>query len=136
MKNNLFVIDTNNLINAFLFEHSTPKLTYDKVKQVGEISATIETLDEFCDVFIRPKFDKYISFDKRLKLINEFSEIVVLHKTTETIEDCRDPKDNKFLELAVASNASCIIAGDKDLLILHPFRGIPILNAADFLEEF
>ena len=136
MKNNLFVIDTNNLISAFLFEYSIPKLAYDKVKKLGKIPASIETLDEFCDVFIRAKFDKYIPFVKRLKIINEFSEIVMLHKTIETIEDCRDPKDNKFLELAVCTNASCIITGDKDLLILHPFRGIPILNATDFLKEF
>ena len=136
MKNNLFVIDTNNLISAFLFEYSTPKLAYDKVNRIGKLSASVETLDEFSDVFIRAKFDRYISFDKRLKVINEFSEIAVLHKITETITDCRDSKDNKFLELAVAANASCIISGDKDLLILHPFRGIPILNAAGFLKEF
>ena len=136
MKIDLFVIDTNNLISAFLFENSIPKLAYDKIKQLGKFSATIETLDEFCEVFIRTKFDKYISFNKRLEIINEFSEIVVLRKITETIDDCRDPKDNKFLELAVSANASCIITGDKDLLILHPFRGIPILNAADFLIKF
>ena len=87
MKNNLFVIDTNNLISAFLFEYSTPKLAYDKVKQLGKFSASLETFDEFCDVFIRAKFDKYISFEKRLKIINDFSEIAVLHKTTETITD-------------------------------------------------
>jgi predicted nucleic acid-binding protein len=30
--------------------------------------------------------------------------------------------------------ASCIITGDDDLLVLHPFRGIPIVNASDFLN--
>jgi putative PIN family toxin of toxin-antitoxin system len=53
-----------------------------------------------------------------------------------SLSDCRDPKDNKFLELAICANASCMITGDKDLLILHPFRGIPILNATDFIKEF
>ena len=51
------------------------------------------------------------------------------------ITDCCDPKDNKFLELAVAANASCLITGDNDLLVLHPFRNIPILNATDFLNN-
>ena len=89
MRNNLFVIDTNTLVSAFLSEHSKPTLAY------------------------------------------------------EAITDCRDPKDNKFLELAVSANASCIITGDKDLLILNPclpnrqaFRSIPILNAVDFLNNF
>ena len=136
MKDNLFVIDTNNLISPFLFEYSTPKLAYDKVKEIGKISESIETLDEFCDVFIRSNFDKFIPFDKRLRVINDLVEIVTLHEITERIKDCRDPKDNKFLELAVCANASCIVTGDNDLLILHPFRGIPILNANDFLKKF
>ena len=52
------------------------------------------------------------------------------------IKECRDPKDNMFLELALAANVSCLISGDSDLLALHPFRGIPIMKAADFLQRF
>jgi predicted nucleic acid-binding protein len=52
------------------------------------------------------------------------------------ITDCRDPKDNKFLELAISSGASCIISGDKDLLALNPFHDIPIMSAVDFLKVF
>ena len=48
---------------------------------------------------------------------------------------CRDPKDDKFLELAYAAKAKCIITGDQDLLILNPFRGIPIKTAAEFLKD-
>ncbi|WP_408733647.1 putative toxin-antitoxin system toxin component, PIN family [Mucilaginibacter sp.] len=54
----------------------------------------------------------------------------------EKFSDCRDPKDNKFLELAVTAGASCIVSGDQDLLILHPFNNIPILPPADFLKLF
>jgi predicted nucleic acid-binding protein len=46
---------------------------------------------------------------------------------------CRDPKDNKYLELTVDCNAACITTGDKDLQVLHPFQNIPILSAAEFL---
>jgi hypothetical protein len=52
------------------------------------------------------------------------------------IAECRDPKDNKFLELAVAGNADCVITGDKDLLILNPFRGIKIISPRDFIIQF
>jgi len=55
---------------------------------------------------------------------------------TETITECRDPKDNKFLELAVCGGADCLISGDGDLLALHPFRGIRILPPQAFLNEF
>ncbi len=47
-----------------------------------------------------------------------------------------DPKDNKFLELALAGNATCIITGDKDLLVLNPFRNIQIISPKEFLEQF
>nr|WP_232285716.1 putative toxin-antitoxin system toxin component, PIN family [Crocosphaera chwakensis] len=50
------------------------------------------------------------------------------------MNECRDPKDNKFLEVAVNGNATHIITGDKDLLELHPFRGISILKPKQFLQ--
>ena len=43
------------------------------------------------------------------------------------IDDCRAPKDNKFLALAVDGYANIIISGDGDLLVLDPFRGVEIL---------
>lgn len=46
---------------------------------------------------------------------------------------CRDPKDDQFLALAVAANASAIVSGDDDLLVLHPLQGIDILKPAEFL---
>jgi putative PIN family toxin of toxin-antitoxin system len=60
----------------------------------------------------------------------------VFFSPTEIINICRDPKDNMFLELAIAADASCIISGDNHLLELHPFRDIPILTAAEFIERY
>ncbi len=136
MKNSVFVIDTNTLISAFLSKHSNTTQAYEKAKRIGKISTSHETYNEFCNVFVRPKFDKYISLKTRLDILFEFKEIALFTKISESITDCRDPKDNKFLELSIAANASCIITGDKDLLVLHPFRGIPILNAVDFINNF
>lgn len=50
----------------------------------------------------------------------------------EHVAACRDPDDDKFLELAVNGNADAIISGDADLLSLDTFRGIPIITAAAF----
>ncbi len=52
-----------------------------------------------------------------------------------TITACRDPKDNKFLEVAVAGRADVIVSGDKDLLVLHPLQGIAIESPRDFLAR-
>lgn len=67
--------------------------------------------------------------------------LVALLKETELIEittsvtACRDVKDNKFLELAVSGKADYIVSGDEDLLVLNPFRGIPILTPRNFLNS-
>jgi hypothetical protein len=53
---------------------------------------------------------------------------------TEKLTECRDPKDNKFLELAVSGKATCIVSGDSDLLVLNPFRGVAIMTPPEFVS--
>ena len=47
-----------------------------------------------------------------------------------------DPSDDKFLECAVAGEATCIVTGDKHLLKLLKFRGISILKPREFVEDY
>jgi putative PIN family toxin of toxin-antitoxin system len=136
MKNNLFIIDTNTLISAFLFKNSNTRKAFNKATETGKITGSLETYNELSEVLLRPKFDKYISPERKLLVIKEFKELIVFIKVSESLSACRDPKDNKFLELAISAKASCIISGDNDLLVLHPFRDIPILNAVDFINNF
>ena len=136
MKNNLFVIDTNTLVSAFLFKYSNPRKVFETAVIKGKVCSSLKTYNEFNEVLLRSKFDKYISSEEKLLALKRFTELAILIETSETITDCRDPRDNKFLELAISADASCIVTGDKDLLVLNPFRGIPILNAADFLNKF
>jgi len=42
--------------------------------------------------------------------------------------------DNKFLAAAVVGRADYIVSGDKHLLSLEEFEGIPILNSRQFLQ--
>ena len=51
------------------------------------------------------------------------------------IKACRDPKDDKFLELAVSGRATHVVTGDNDLLALDPFRNIPIVSPKTFLDS-
>jgi uncharacterized protein len=50
------------------------------------------------------------------------------------VQECRDPKDDKILELALNGQARYIISGDKDLLVLNPFRDVKIVTAEEFLK--
>jgi putative PIN family toxin of toxin-antitoxin system len=129
----LFVFDTNTLVSAFILPRSTSRKALNKVWEEGIVIISQESADEFTEVFIRPKFDKYLSLETRLEIIDDYISLAYLVKPEMVIAECRDPKDNKFLELACSANAKCIITGDRDLLVLNPFRGIPIKTAAQFL---
>jgi len=131
-----FVFDTNSLISANLSPDSVNRKAYDKARAIGMAVYSDSTLAEFAETLSRPKFDKYISIEKRSQAISAFEKVGQHIHVSVNIDICRDPKDNKFLELAVETGAACIITGDKDLLVLHPFQNIPILSAADFLKEF
>ena len=104
--------------------------------QVFQIILSDATSNEFTNAFTRAKFDKYLSFEIRLKIIDDFKSLAIVTNPTVCIFDCRDPKDNKFLELAISESVECIITGDQDLLVMNPFKGIPILNASDFLRTY
>ncbi|MCF8253599.1 MAG: putative toxin-antitoxin system toxin component, PIN family [Bacteroidia bacterium] len=132
----LFVIDTNTLISAHLIKVSNPRRAYEYVLDWGTLVQSKETLSEFAEKFTHPKFDRYISLQNRIKAINELEIRCMVIPIHEEIIACRDPKDDKFLSLAWNSRADCLISGDKDLLVMHPFRNLPIVNPAQFLKNY
>lgn len=135
--NKCFVFDTNSLISAAILLGSVSRKALDKAIDLGVIAVSDKTIDELIEVLFRPEFDKYfLNENERWAIVNKLESNATLYIPDILITDCRDPKDNKFLELAISANAACIITGDKDLLVLHPFRGIPILNTVDFINNF
>jgi putative PIN family toxin of toxin-antitoxin system len=134
-KTKLFVIDTNILISAFILPHSVARKALNKAIKDGSVIISETVARELAEVFIRPKFDKYLSLEMRLEIIDDFISLAYLVKPEVTVDICRDPKDNQFLELACTANTACIVTGDRDLLVLHPFRGVPIITAVEFLNR-
>ncbi len=131
-----FVVDTNTLISSLLIKNSTSYRAIEKVKQHGRLVFSDNTFLELERVLFRNKFDKYFSIDERLQIIGRFHDEAYFVEITVDFKYSRDPNDDMFLQLAVDAGASCIITGDLDLLVLHPFRNIPILSSADFLNRF
>jgi putative PIN family toxin of toxin-antitoxin system len=129
------VIDTNVAISAALLPHSTPRQALDLTLKVGRMLISQSTLVELDEVLRRPKFEKYLSEDHRQEFLAALVREAEIVEINETITDCRDPKDNKFLELGVCGQASHLMTGDADLLVLHPFRSIAILTPQAFLES-
>ena len=130
-----FVIDTNVVVSAILSPRSIPRQAFDLAFNQGIVLASDSTLNELDSVLRRPKFERYLSESDRLQFLSKFIRDIVVIEVVETIADCRDPKDNKFLELAISGGATGIISGDADLLVLHPFRGIPIIAPKSFISR-
>jgi putative PIN family toxin of toxin-antitoxin system len=127
------VIDTSVTVSAVLLPRSVPRQAFDAAVAHGKMLVSEATLAELEEVLRRPKFNKYLAEDKRLEFLAALVREAEGVPVTGVIEECRDPKDNKFLELAVAGRATQILTGDADLLALHPFRGIPIVTPQAFL---
>ena len=81
----------------------------------------------------RSKFDPYVTIQDRQQFLRLLSRIADTVPIIHTVHECRDPRDNKFLELAVNGDAGFIVTGDRDLLALDPFRTIRIITPASHL---
>ncbi|MBI2440159.1 MAG: putative toxin-antitoxin system toxin component, PIN family [Lentisphaerae bacterium] len=130
----LYVFDANAIISALLLPDSTPRRAFDKARAQGRILLSEPVINELDDVLRRPQLEKYIHKDERIRFLVALLREAYIVRVTETVADCRDPKDNKYLELAHESQASCIVTGDKDLLDLNPYRGISIQTPRQFLD--
>ncbi len=128
-----FVLDTGVLVSAVLLPQSVPRQAVDFAFSHGIVLASSDTIGELDEVLRRPKFNRYLREEERLLFLTAFIRNVEVVDITERITECRDPKDDRFLELAVTGNATCIVSGDRDLLVLNPFRGVGILKPQEFI---
>jgi putative PIN family toxin of toxin-antitoxin system len=128
------VFDNNVLVSAALLG-GVPRKAFDKLLDKGTVLVSVPVLLELADVLNRQKFDKYVTRDERMRFMVSFLKVAEIIEISETITVCRDPKDDKLLELTVCGNAGFLVTGDKDLLVLNPFRGVEILTPREFLEK-
>ena len=131
------VIDTNVLISAIIRPQGRvgPVLLYLRQTAYTLLYDQI-LLEELANVLSRPRFGQ--KYGVRAQDIETVIRLILLRgepvEVGERFEACRDPKDNKFLDVAVAGKAEMIVSGDMDLLVLDPFRGIRIVPPATFLS--
>jgi putative PIN family toxin of toxin-antitoxin system len=131
------VVDTNVLVRAVI----SPRGSYRSVllgMRNGDYTLLYSQalLDELVDVLNRPRIrqkygltDQDITTVVRLILMRGEAVLCIMK-----IAACRDSKDDKFLEVAVNGRADVVVSEDKDLLTLHPFDGIPIVDSGTFLK--
>lgn len=127
------VFDTNVVVSAMLLPLSIPRRAIDRALREGRVLISAATTTELDEVIHLPKFDKYLSEEERIEFLTTLAYEAELVNVVERVADCRDPRDNKFLELAISDRATHIVTGDSDRLVLHPFRGMIVVSPSTFL---
>jgi putative PIN family toxin of toxin-antitoxin system len=129
----LWVLDTNVLISRLLVPKGVSGQAVDHALARGILLVSEETLGELAEVLGRSKFDPYVSREDRRHFIELLGGVARLIPITRKLRACRDPKDDKFLDVAVNGGAKALVTGDRDLLELDPFHGVRIVGPANFL---
>ena len=125
------VIDTNVLISAILVAQSKPSLAVQWAARNDIMLASAPTLSELATRLERPKFDRHAHRASRREFFAFISATLRIVSIRRSVQVCRDPDDDKFLEVAVNGGAEWIVTGDADLLALHPFEDIMIVTPAE-----
>lgn len=134
------VLDTSTLISAVLRQHSIPRQVVIKALSDGELCASASTLAELEEVMRRDKFDRYLDLSVRLEFVAMYRDRIRMFDVSLNAEaaldpPCRDPRDNKFLALAVVCNANVLVSSDDDLLTLNPYGRILVLTPNAYLAS-
>lgn len=137
MKNNsVYICDTNIFLSALLSKKSPPFKSVDFVIDHAFFAFSRETMNELEEVLFRPKFDKFISREKREKFLQKIVGCSIFFEIYQMVDICRDPKDNKFLDVAIASYADYLITGDDDLLVLENIGNTSIITPRTFVDMY
>jgi putative PIN family toxin of toxin-antitoxin system len=129
------VVDTNVLVSRLILPLSIPAQSTRKAELQSVLLFSDATMSELADVLARDRFDDYITRDDRKGFVNDLCGIAEFVPIIQRVRECRDPRDDKFLEVALKGSAEAIITGDADLLALHPWREIAILTPGQYLQR-
>ena len=129
-----YVFDTNVLISALLLPDSKPRRALDLALARGKLLLSFAVLAELYDVLNRRQFRRYVDEEDIRRFLDALTREAQWVEPTAAIKVCRDPDDDKILDLAMSGAASFVVTGDSDLLALHAYQGIDILSPAQFLE--
>ena len=128
------VVDTNLWVSYLLQPNSPLSPRLDQITRAHTLLYSFDTVAELAAVLTRRKFARYVDPEDVRTFIERLAELGEEVAVTSRIRACRDPKDDKFLALALDGDADCILSGDSDLLELNPFEGASILKVSDFRD--
>jgi len=127
------VIDTNVFVSAVLGGALAEVLDRWQAGQFTLV-VTDDIVREYLEVLRRPKFALPAGvIDTIVGYVFHKAEFFIPTEAVAAVS--ADPKDDRFLEAAIAGDADLIVSGDRHLLDLRSFRGTPIVTARDLLNR-
>jgi putative PIN family toxin of toxin-antitoxin system len=129
------IIDTNVFVSAIILPLSIPRQAVDKALGQGVLLFSEATMSELAEVLFREKLDRYVSREEREGFLRQLSGMVEFVPIVHRVRECRDPRDDKFLEVALNGRAQVIVTGDADLLRMGPWRRIGIVAPEEYLRR-
>lgn len=131
------VLDTNVVASALLWGGVPGQLLHAARGQRIELFTSTPLLAELADILSRRKFAKKIAASgfTAEQLAERYALLAAPVHPAPIPRTVRDPDDDTVLGTALVARADLIATGDRDLLELHPWRGIQILSAAGALRR-
>jgi putative PIN family toxin of toxin-antitoxin system len=130
------VFDTSSLIPVFLHPDREPARSFRQAILYHDVFSSPEAFKELVAVLSRSKFEVWRPLGQRLAWARLFQSAVTWVEVTEKVQVCRDDKDNKFLELALAAKADILVSSDVHLLELHPYRDVEIIGLPELASRY
>ena len=134
------VVDTNLFVRGLLRGPVTRPLLFAWSDGRFQLVTSENLLAELFQVLARPKFSQYFTADDVRELGDLIYERAEVVQTTTHVALCRDPKDNIFLDAAIAGRADYLVTGDNDLrgdrvLVKRMYNehGVRIVGVPEFL---
>lgn len=128
------VIDTNVLVSAALAVAGVPGRALDRALDHYTLAQARETWRELRDTLASEKIGRALPRRARNRFLDRVRRGATFFSVEAGPAISRDPDDDVYLHLAVVSRAAAIVTGDRDLLVLGEFAGIPILSPSRFLR--
>jgi putative PIN family toxin of toxin-antitoxin system len=132
------VVDTNVLLSAALSPKGIPAVVVEWILREGALLFSNESFAELETRIWKAKFDRYLSIVRRKQLLHDFNASALWVSIPDALNAqnfSRDKHDDAFIRTALAANATRLISGDEDLLILHPLDQLHIVSPRSAWDE-
>jgi putative PIN family toxin of toxin-antitoxin system len=129
------VLDANTIISAYFWNGKPYKVVERVLDGFDVLFVTDDILTEIEETIRKPKFEtKQEQVITIITALQVYGQKITVHPEYRVSGVCRHPKDDKYLECAIAAQADCVISGDNHLLEIGEYKGIKIINASQYLE--